>query len=173
MPQITECSEYRIFLPRSWGIDEANTRFVTSEDSQIDPERASEAQVVVWPKHHRTSVLPLVTPDTIYIGDGETVWWHLIAKVLCSVANRMRREMLRSITGGGATRFGPTLYFAHRTKGVFAVHAQSGKTLWQSGIRDEPLPMYSGSPQLLEEYLRANFQSRIGLSLPLLRLLHN
>ena len=47
------------FFPDSWGIDEANTRFVTSEDSQRFRKRASfEAQVVVWPKHHRTSVLP-------------------------------------------------------------------------------------------------------------------
>ena len=41
------------------------------------------------------------------------------------------------------TRHGPTLLFAHPTKGVFAVHAESGATLWQHGTTSEPLPLYS------------------------------
>ena len=61
------------FFPDSWGIDEANTRFVTSEDSQIDSENVHLLKLK-WSYGLSTTAprfYPLVTPDTIYIGDGE------------------------------------------------------------------------------------------------------
>ena len=157
------------FFPGNWGIDEANTRFVTSEDSQIDSGNVHLLKLK-WSYGLSTTAprfYPLVTPDTIYIGDGEN---GLVALDRESGCIRWRNkdasgDVASSITGVN-TRFGPTLYFAHRTKGVFAVHAQSGKTLWQSGIRDEPLPMYSGSPLVAGGVIYVPISSQeIGLSL--------
>jgi len=137
------------FFPSGWGIDVANTRFVAPIDSKINADNVHRLELK-WAYGLSTEAprfYPLVTSDTIYIGDGEKGLLALDRETGCVRWRNPEAEggVASSIVAGD-TSFGPTLFFAHREKGVFAVHAQSGKTLWQRGTQSEPLPMYSGSP---------------------------
>lgn len=157
------------FFPPSWGIDVANTRYVTPENSQITADNAHRLQLK-WAYGLNTQAprfYPLVTADTIYIGDGENGLVALDRERGCV---RWRNT---DAAGGAAssivaaqTSFGPTLFFAHREKGVFAIHAASGKTLWQRGTDSEPLPLYSGSPLVADGVIYVPISSQeIGLSM--------
>ena len=157
------------FFPPSWGIDVANTRYVTPENSQITADNAHQLQLK-WAYGLNTQAprfYPLVTEDTIYIGDGENGLVALDRERGCV---RWRNT---DAAGGAAssivaaqTSFGPTLFFAHREKGVFAIHAASGKTLWQRGTDSEPLPLYSGSPLVADGVIYVPISSQeIGLSM--------
>ena len=157
------------FFPSGWGIDLANTRFVASENSRINARNVHRLQLK-WAYGLSTQAprfYPLVTSDTFYIGDGENGVLALDRESGCV---RWRNQN----TAGGAassiaaadTGFGPTLFFAHREKGVFAIHAHSGETLWQSSISSEPLPMYSGSPLVADGVIYVPISSQeIGLSM--------
>jgi polyvinyl alcohol dehydrogenase (cytochrome) len=157
------------FFPSGWGIDLANTRFVAAENSRINADNVHQLRLK-WAYGLSTQAprfYPLVTADTVYIGDGEN---GVLALDRQSGCVRWRNE---DAAGGAAssiaaadTDFGPTLFFAHREKGVFAIHAQSGETLWQSGISSEPLPMYSGSPLVADGVIYVPISSQeIGLSM--------
>ena len=59
------------FFPPSWGIDVANTRYVTPENSQITADNVHQLQLK-WAYGLSTQAprfYPLVTSDTIFIGD--------------------------------------------------------------------------------------------------------
>jgi polyvinyl alcohol dehydrogenase (cytochrome) len=137
------------FFPATWGIDSDNTRFVSAADTSINAQNVHQLELK-WAYGLSTQAprfYPLVTPDTIYIGDGDN---GLLALDRESGCERWRNEDLEggvaSSIVSALTSHGPTLLFTDRQKGVFAVHAESGVTLWQTGTPSEPLPMYSGSP---------------------------
>jgi len=168
----TDCSSApntERFFPASWGIDAANTRFVQSADSQINAQNVHRLQLK-WAYGLSTKTprfYPLVTSDTIYIGDGENGLLALNRESGCvRWRNSDAAGGAASSIVGVATDFGPTLFFAHREKGVFAIHAESGKTLWQRGTESEPLPMYSGSPLVADGVIYLPISSQeIGLSM--------
>lgn len=168
----TDCSSApntERFFPASWGIDAANTRFVQSADSQINAQNVHRLQLK-WAYGLSTKTprfYPLVISDTIYIGDGENGLLALNRECGCvRWRNSDAAGGAASSIVGVATDFGPTLFFAHREKGVFAIHAESGKTLWQRGTESEPLPMYSGSPLVADGVIYLPISSQeIGLSM--------
>ena len=157
------------FFPAAWGIDLANTRYVSPTHSKINAENVRRLELK-WAYGLSTQAprfYPLVTPDTIYIGDGEKGLLALDRESGCVRWRNAEAEGgAASSIVAGRTSFGPTLFFAHREKGVFAVHAQSGKTLWQQGASSEPLPMYSGSPLFADGVVYMPISSQeIGLSM--------
>lgn len=156
------------FFPQSWGIDANSTRFVDTADTTINASNVHRLELK-WAYGLSTQAprfYPLVTPDTIYIGDGEQ---GLLALDRESGCVRWRNTDLAagvaSSIVSAPTTHGPTLFFADRQKGVFAVHAESGKTLWQQGTPSEPLPLYSGSPLVADGVIYVPISSQeIGLS---------
>ena len=157
------------FFPSSWGIDVNNSRFVSPNNTGINANNVHRLELK-WAYGLSTEAprfYPLVTPDTIYIGDGEN---GLVALDRESGCERWRNEDAKgdiaSSIVSAPTRHGPTLFFAHRQKGVFAVHAESGATLWQHGTTSEPLPLYSGSPLVADGVIYVPISSQeIGLSI--------
>ena len=61
------------FFPSSWGIDVNNSRFVSPNNTGINANNVHRLELK-WAYGLSTEAprfYPLVTPDTIYIGDGE------------------------------------------------------------------------------------------------------
>ncbi|GIR64007.1 MAG: hypothetical protein CM15mP68_6730 [Pseudomonadota bacterium] len=109
---------------------------------------------------------PLVTPDTIYIGDGEN---GLVAldRESGSSGGVMKTQKATLPAALLARRLGMARPLFLRTdKRCFAVHAESGATLWQHGTTSEPLPLYSGSPLVADGVIYVPISSQeIGLSI--------
>ena len=138
------------FSSDGWGIDAHNTRFQPTTTIDRDNVADLELQWVYGLATTQPRSYPLVTEDTIFIGDGER------GVVALDRANGcVRWTFLHDGEMGSAivheTRNGKTvLLFADRSDGIYAVDAESGQQLWRSAPAENPVPLYSGSPLAYE-----------------------
>lgn len=156
-------------FPATWGIDVANTRFVPMARTSINAENVHRL-ALKWVYGYATNTprsFPLVTSDTIFIGDNGTGLIALDRKTGCiRWRNTDTRDSVASSISFASGPNGLELYFANRQEGIFAVAADTGRTLWQHTIDDEPVPFYSGSPMLVGERLFVPISSQeIALSM--------
>ncbi|MFX3658283.1 MAG: PQQ-binding-like beta-propeller repeat protein [bacterium] len=129
-----------------WGIDHRNTRY--QPKSSIDSGNAARLKLkwVYGLANTTPRSYPLVTEDTVFIGDTGR---GLVALDRDSGCERWVHEhdgpMSSAIVPG---RIGnrPILIFNDRVKGVYAVDAVDGSFIWHATVDDEPVPWYSGTP---------------------------
>lgn len=88
---------------------------------------------------------PLVSEDTIFIGDGGR---GLVALDKATGCLRWVNEAFEDISTAiipGQVGDRTALFFADRDEGVYAVNAVDGSLLWHQPIERSPLAMFSGS----------------------------
>ncbi len=131
--------------PASWGLDTHNTRLQTN--STIDVSNVSGLQLkwVYGLANDIPRSFPLVTEDTIFIGDagfgvvaldresGCVRWTYEAQGIASAILHRRNGNDV-------------TLYATIRDKGIVALDAVDGIQLWLSAPGDNPIPMYSGTP---------------------------
>ncbi len=154
------------FYSNGWGVDGGNQRY--QPDTSIGAANARDLQLR-WSYGFSTGsprVHPLVSEDTIFIGDGGH---GLVA--LGRADGCLRWENTDIADVGSAIAHGETggrtiLVVAGRRTGIYAVDAESGNTLWHRPIdHDNPVPGYSGTPVVFEDRVFVPLSSmEIGLS---------
>jgi polyvinyl alcohol dehydrogenase (cytochrome) len=129
-----------------WGIDVGNRRL--QHDTTISRENVGRLKLA-WSYGFATNnprSWPLVTEDTIFIGDtgrgvvaldratGCTRWFHAHQGEIASAIVPAR-------IGGQLA-----LVYLDRIRGVFAIDAKDGEPIWNARVTDAPLPLYSATP---------------------------
>ena len=137
-----------------WGIDHRNTRY--QPKSSINAANAKQL-TLKWAYGLASTTprsYPLVTEDTIFVGDGGR---GLVALDRASGCERWLYEHEGEISSAilpGAIGDRPILIFNVRTEGVYAVDARNGEFIWHATVEDEPLPWYSGTPLVTEDMVK-------------------
>ena len=134
------------FYSDGWGIEQNNQRL--QRDTTID--RASLARLKLkWAygfANEKPRSWPLVSEDTIFIGDtglgvvaldrksGCTRWVH-------KHAGEIGSAILYARIGDR-----DALLYLDRTKGLYAIDAKDGTAIWQTHAAEPVVPFYSGTP---------------------------
>ena len=152
----------------AWGTTFNGERHQSSANTSINADNAKHLKLQ-WAYGLSTQTprsYPLVTEDTIFIGDGGYGLVALDKETGCTRwANTDIKDIESAIVGeevDGST----VLIFTGRRSGVYAVDAKSGKQLWFSKPKVHPVPMYSGSPMAYQDKVFVPISSmEIALSL--------
>ena len=136
------------FYSQTWGTQFNGQRFQSSANTSIRADNAAtlELQWVYGLATNKPRSYPLVTEDTIFIGDGERGLVALDKNNGCvrwenTDLNDISTSIVSELVAGRRV-----LVFSGRTSGVYAVDAATGELLWKRYVADDPVPMFSGSP---------------------------
>jgi polyvinyl alcohol dehydrogenase (cytochrome) len=134
-----------------WGIDKRNTRY--QPRSTIDSSNVGKLSLKwayglasVSPRSY-----PLVTEDTIFLGDGGRGLVALERETGCERWVYEHEGPISSAILQGWIGERRILIFNDRNDGMIAIDAIDGEFIWQATVEDEPAPWYSGSPLILGE----------------------
>lgn len=130
----------------SWGIDHRNTRY--QPNSSITSANAAQLQLkwVYGLQNQTPRSYPLVTADTIFIGDADRGVIALDRATGCERWVHEHEGYISSAIVPGKIGERNILIFNDRVQGVYAIDASDGEPIWHTAIEDEPLPWYSGTP---------------------------
>lgn len=132
----------------AWGTRFNGQRLQSSDRTAINASNASKLRLswVYGLSTDEPRSYPLVSEDTIFIGDGGR---GLVALDKANGCLRWVNDDFDDISTAilPASINGKTaLVFAERRNGVYAVDASSGSLLWHNEIESLPRAMFSGSP---------------------------
>ena len=132
-----------------WGIDQRNTRY--QPRSTIDSGNVARLSLK-WAYGLASTTprsYPLVTEDTIFVGDGGRGLVALERETGCERWVYKHEGLISSTILQGWIGERRILIFNDRNDGMFAIDANDGEFVWRATVEDEPAPWYSGSPLLL------------------------
>ena len=134
-----------------WGIDHRNTRF--QPKSSLDAGNAPTLSLkwVYALASNAPRSYPLVTEDTIFMGDSGRGVVALDRETGCERWLYPHAGTIGSAIVQGRIGERPVLVFNDRTKGVFVIDALSGEFVWHNSVNDEPVPWYSATPLVTED----------------------
>jgi polyvinyl alcohol dehydrogenase (cytochrome) len=153
----SECTEstpgLSTFYSDGWGIDKANTRFQADSKTTINAANVSRLKLkwVYGLASDTPRSFPLVTEDTIFIGDGAAGVVALDRETGCRRWIHARNGDVGSAIVHQRKGGQVTLFFNERRTEVVAVNAADGKVQWTASPGDNPVPMYSGSPLVYQD----------------------
>lgn len=156
------------FYSDTWGIDFSGQRYQSSANTTINSTNAADLKLkwVYGLSDDTPRSFPLVTEDTIFIGDGGLGLVALDKDTGCvRWANLQITDIATAIVH---ERVGERdlLFFSGRLSGVHAVDALTGESVWNAIVANEPIPMYSGSPIAYKDKVFVPLSSmEIGLTL--------
>jgi polyvinyl alcohol dehydrogenase (cytochrome) len=139
--------------PDSWGFDLANTRLQSRSGINKDNVSRLKLKWTYGFANQQPRVFPLVSEDTIFIGDAGYGVVALDRETGCERWSLPVTGQLGSSIAFYRDASQVTLFIAERNKGIIAIDARTGKQRWFSSPGDNPLPMYSGSPQVYGDML--------------------
>ena len=156
-------------FPKGWGIDPTGSRFVNPQHTQINAGNVGQLQLK-WVYGFASDTqrsFPLVTEDTVFIGDAGL---GLVALDRANGCERWRNTDVGADVASAVlareTDDALMLVIASREGGISAVDALSGRTLWEAEVEDEPVPWYSGSPLVVGDQIFVPISSQeIALSM--------
>ena len=156
LPAHAQCDDRGNFdsaYAEAWGIDRRNTRY--QPRSSLNAANAPRLRLK-WAYGLAADTprfYPLVTEDTIVIGDSGRGLVALDRETGCERwlfphEGEIASAILRASVGSRNL-----LIFNDRTAGVFAIEAGQGDLVWHAQVHQEPLPWYSGSPVVVGNVL--------------------
>ena len=134
---------------QGWGIDARNTRY--QPKSSIDASNVASLKLK-WAYGLGSTTprfYPLVTEDTVFVGDGGRGLVALERETGCERWVFEHEGQIGSAIVQGWIGERRVLLFNYRRQGLFAVDASNGEFIWHATVEDEPAPWYSGSPLVL------------------------
>lgn len=143
-----------------WGIDQRNTRY--QPQSTIDSANVSKLKLK-WAYGMASTTprsYPLVTEDTIFLGDGGRGLVALERETGCERWVFEHEGPIGSTIIQGWIGERRILIFNDRNEGMIAIDALDGEFIWQAVVDDEPAPWYSGSPVVIGELVILPVSSR-------------
>ena len=139
-----------------WGIDQRNTRYQPRSTLNTDNADKLKLKWTYGLASNTPRAYPLVTEDTIFVGDGgrglvaldrETGCERWLFEHTGNISSAIVRGNVRGDVGDQ-----PILIFTDRFNGgVYAVNADNGTLHWHIRVTDEPVPFYSGTPIVTED----------------------
>ncbi len=131
--------------PISWGFDVHSTRQQARSDiskANIDNLNLKWAYGLVstTPRSY-----PLVTEDTIFIGDSGSGVYALDRETGCQRWHHARDGDMGSGVLAHRSGNGMLVYINSRNEGIVALDGRNGAESWLAAPRPHPLPMYSGN----------------------------
>jgi len=133
-----------------WGIDQRNTRY--QPRSTITAENASRLSLK-WTyalSNMTPRSSPLVTEDSIIIGDSDHGLVALDRETGCERWVYEHDGYISSAVLFAELEGEAILLFADRFKGIYAINAKRGELIWHAAVDDETLPQYSGTPKIAD-----------------------
>ncbi len=134
-----------------WGIDHRNTRY--QPRSSIDSGNAATLSLawVYGLADTAPRSYPLVTDDTIFIGDTGRGVVALDRQTGCERWLYAHAGTIGSAIVHGQIDDRNVLVFNDRIKGVFVIDAVTGEFIWHRAVDDEPVPWYSATPLVTKD----------------------
>ncbi len=134
------------FFTSAWGIDLRNTRL--QADTRIDASNVNDLELawVYGLANSAPRFWPLVTEDTIFVGDSGNGLVALDRETGCTRWTRPHAGEIASAILHAQIAGRTALVFNDRNSGTFAVDARDGELIWHAEADDQAVPMYSGSP---------------------------
>lgn len=129
-----------------WGIDHRNTRHQPRSTLTADNVDRLEVKWVYALSNETPRSFPLVTANTIFIGDTDHGVVALDRETGCERWHYQHSGYISSAIVPGQISGRPIIAFMDRFKGVYVLDASEGKLLWHAEVTEEPVPMYSGTP---------------------------
>ena len=163
LPVHAQCDDRGTFDPvyaEAWGIDRRNTRY--QPRSSLNSANAGRLALkwVYGLAEETPRFYPLVTEDTIVIGDSGRGLVALDRESGCERWLFPHDGQIASAILHARLEGRDLLIFNDRTAGVFAIDAGTGDTVWHAIVRQEPLPWYSGSPVVVGNVVYVPVSSR-------------
>ena len=155
----------------SWGIDHRNTRYQPTSSLNTKNVARLELKWAYGLSDVTPRSFPLVTKDTIFIGDSNHGLVALERETGCERWVYEHDGLVTSaIIPGNIEHSGaedqPILVFADRFSGVYAVDAQNGQLVWHITLEDHLVPLYSGTPLVTDDTVFIPVSSmEVGLSM--------
>lgn len=147
------CASSRVFVNPTaaidgWGYGPGNHRYVNGRLAGLSEHQLHHLRptwVFALPETDAPRSQPAVTPDTVFIADGDRVVYALDRETGCLKwsfdAGSMVRTALRLVSTPDAT----LLTFGTLEAKLFAIDAASGREVWQTLVSEHPYAMISGS----------------------------
>lgn len=134
-----------------WGVDQHNTRYQPA--STLNAANASRLDLkwVYGLSSETPRSLPLVTEDTVFVGDAGRGLIALARETGCERWVYPHEGYIASAIVPGRIGERAVLFFNDRITGLYAVDARDGAFIWHAVIEDEPVPWYSGTPVVTED----------------------
>jgi polyvinyl alcohol dehydrogenase (cytochrome) len=141
------------FFSEAWGTGYDGQRFQSAEHTGINADNAAQLELK-WVYGFATDEprsYPLVTEDTLFIGDGDHGLVALDRETGCLRWENTEVDDITSSIVAGKIGDRTVLVFSERENGVSAVDAGNGEILWTNSLEEVSLAMFSGSPMVYEE----------------------
>ena len=129
-----------------WGIDHRNTRYQPRSTLNSSNAAGLTLKWVYGLAGTTPRSYPLVTEDTIFVGDGGRGVVALDRETGCERWVHEHPGYIASAILPGQIEDRPILLYNDRTKGLYAIDARTGDDVWHAAVADEPVPWYSGTP---------------------------
>lgn len=131
---------------KGWGIDHRNTRYQPSSSITASSAPNLKLKWVYGLAETTPRSYPLITEDTIFVGDGGRGIVALDRETGCERWVHEHTGPISSALVQGQIGTQSIIVFNDRLKGVYAIDASNGEPIWHTAITDEPVPWYSGTP---------------------------
>ena len=131
---------------KGWGADARNTRFHPQSKLQTGNVERLALKWAYGLAHPTPRSYPLVTEDTIFIGDSGRGVVALDRERGCERWIAEHDGYISSAILLAEVGERSLLIYNDRIEGVFAIDARSGAPVWHAEVTQEPLPWYSGTP---------------------------
>lgn len=135
---------------QGWGIDHRNTRY--QPQSSITAANVDKLKLkwVYGLADTTPRSYPLITDDTIFVGDAGRGIVALERSTGCERWLHEHTGYISSALLQGKIGEQNIVLFNDRTVGLHALDASTGELLWKTNFSDEPAPWYSGTPLVTE-----------------------
>ncbi|MDA1073600.1 MAG: PQQ-binding-like beta-propeller repeat protein [Proteobacteria bacterium] len=149
-----------------WGIDLHNTRYQPRSTLNAKNVEGLQLKWAYGLSNNSPRSYPLVTKDTIFIGDSGRGIVALDRENGCERWVFEHDGYISSAILYAKVDAQNFLIFNDRIKGVYAIDGATGKFVWHAEVTAEPLPWYSGTPLIAGNRIYVPVASQeVGLAL--------
>lgn len=159
------------FFGHGWGLNHLNHRFQDESKTSINASNVESLKLnwVYRLSSETPRSFPVVTNDTVYIGDGPAGLVALDFETGCEKWRFSGDGDFGNAVVHGVIDDRVILVIATRQNGVYAVDAANGEQIWHTKIDIEPTPLYSGAALVVDDLVFVPMSSyEIGLALSML-----
>lgn len=137
------------YYSNGWGIDQRNTRYQPRSALSADNVDQLKLKWTYGLSGPTPRSYPLVTADTIYLGDSDRGVVALDRETGCERWVHEQDGYISSAILPAKIGNRHIVVYADRFDGIYALDAKTGESIWHAAVDDETLPMYSGTPLIV------------------------
>ena len=160
LANLPSCENANAILPTgesiNWGIQEENTRFISSEVSGISSENISHLAIkwaLAFPDASRVRSQPTFAGSQIFVGSHGGIVYSLDREQGCVTWSHKASAEVRTGISYYASDKNPMIFFGDVIGNVYGVNAKTGDRIWRSRADDHPNATITGTPTLHKESL--------------------